>query len=110
MAGPFRVHCCGVADHDGLPPVLRETYNGVYIYVMRRTTVFLEDALLKQAHRYADRHGKSFAQVVREALTAYLAEGGTMKGKLPSVAAQFASGRSDVSSKVDDLLWTDPHR
>ena len=85
-------------------------YIVVYIYVMRRTTIFVEDGLLKQAHRYAVRHGKSFAQVVREALVAHLAEGGTMKGTLPSLAGQFASGRSDVSEKVDDLLWEDPPR
>ena len=81
----------------------------MYICVMRRTTIFLEDGLLKQAQRYAIRHGKSFAQVVREALTAHLAEGGTMKAKLPTIAGQFASGRTDVSANVDELLWKDPH-
>lgn len=77
---------------------------------MRRTTIFLEDGLLKQAQRYAARHGKSFAQLVREAVAAYMAEGGTMKGKLPSLAGKFASGRSDISEKTDELLWKDPHR
>ncbi len=76
---------------------------------MRRTTIFLEDRLLKQAQRYAARHGKSFAQVVREAVAAYMTEGGTMKSKLPSVAGKFASGRTDVSERVDELLWKDPH-
>jgi metal-responsive CopG/Arc/MetJ family transcriptional regulator len=77
---------------------------------MRRTTVFLEESLLRQAQRFAARQGKSFAQLVREAVVAYLAKGGTMKGKLPSIAGQFASGRTDVSERVDDLLWKDPHR
>ena len=64
---------------------------------------------MKKARRYATRHGKSFAQVVREAVAAYLVEGGSMKGKLPSLAGKFASGRSDISEQVDDLLWNDPH-
>lgn len=76
---------------------------------MRRTTVFLEDALLKQAQRHAARHGKSFAQLVREAVVAYLAGGGTVKAKLPSVAGKFASGRTDLSERVDELLWKNPH-
>ncbi|MFN0178527.1 MAG: type II toxin-antitoxin system VapB family antitoxin [Gemmatimonadales bacterium] len=76
---------------------------------MRRTTIFLDEALLKRAQRYAARHDKSFAQVVREAMTAYLAEGGIMKTKLPSLAGKFASGRADISEKVDELLWKDPH-
>lgn len=76
---------------------------------MRRTTIFLEDRLLKQAQRYAARHGQSFAQLVREAVAAYMAGGGVMKGKLPSLAGTFASGRSDLSERVDELLWKDPH-
>jgi hypothetical protein len=42
-------------------------------------------------------------------MTAYLAEGGIMKTKLPSLAGKFASGRADISEKVDELLWKDPH-
>lgn len=65
---------------------------------------------MKRAQRYAARHGKSFAQVVREAITAYLAEGDTMKRSLPSLAGRYASGKSDTSERVDELLWKDPHR
>ena len=77
---------------------------------MRRTTVFLEEDLLKKARRYASKEGTSFAQVVREALLEYITEEDSMKRKLPSLAGQFASGHSDTAERVDELLWQDPHR
>ena len=77
---------------------------------MRRTTVFLEDKLLKEAQRYAARRGKSFAQLVREAVVAYMAEGDPMTRKLPSLAGKFASGMADTSERVDELLWKHPHQ
>lgn len=77
---------------------------------MRRTTVFLEEDLLKKARRYATQQGTSFAQVVREALLEYITEEAPMKRKLPSLAGQFASGHSDTAERVDELLWQDPHR
>ncbi|HEX9633429.1 MAG TPA: ribbon-helix-helix domain-containing protein [Gemmatimonadales bacterium] len=78
---------------------------------MRRTTVFLEDSLLKRARQYARREGKSFAQVVREAIATYLVRGreqGTATG-LPSFAGRFSRGDTDTSARVDELLWKDPH-
>jgi metal-responsive CopG/Arc/MetJ family transcriptional regulator len=77
---------------------------------MRRTTVFLEEELLKKARRYATKAGKSFAQVVREALREHITEEDHMKRKLPSLAGQFAWGHSDTAERVDELLWQDPHR
>lgn len=65
---------------------------------------------MKKARRYASKQGKSFAQVVREALLEFITEEDSMKRKLPSLAGQFASGRSDTSERVDELLWQDPHR
>lgn len=79
--------------------------------MLERTTVFLEQEMIQRAKRQARRDGKSFAQVVREALALYLTnEGGTMTDHLPSIAGQFASGCSDTSERVDSLLWTDPHQ
>jgi predicted transcriptional regulator len=76
---------------------------------MRRTTVFLDEALLKKAQQYARRTGKSFATVVREALMGYLTQGAGRNAELPSIAGRFASGRTDTSERVDELLWKDPH-
>ncbi|MDH4044228.1 MAG: ribbon-helix-helix domain-containing protein [Gemmatimonadota bacterium] len=78
---------------------------------MRRTTVFLDERLLKRARQYARREGKSFAQVVREAVASYLArgEGSASTARLPSFAGRFSRGETDTSQRVDELLWKDPH-
>lgn len=75
---------------------------------MRRTTIFLDEGLLRKAQRYARREGKSFAAVVREAIAAYIS-GGRKGHRLPSVTGQFASGHADTSERVDELLWSEPH-
>lgn len=72
-------------------------------------TVFLPPELAEQAKRHAARHGQSFAAVVREALTSYLADGPHAAPSLPRIAGHFASGTSDTAERVDELLWKDPH-
>lgn len=75
---------------------------------MRRTSLFLDEDLTALLQKAARKRGVSFATVVREALAAYVA--GTAGGtRLPSIAGQFASGSSDTSERVDELLWQDPH-
>jgi len=86
------------------------SYNQCNMYVMRRTTVFLDDPLLRRARGFARRHGLSFAAVVREALAAYIVAPRPSKTSLPALAGQFASGRADTSERVDELLWSEPHR
>ena len=79
---------------------------------MKRTTVFLDDATLRRARQLARREGKSFAQVVREALAARLVAGSRTereRGGLPSFAGRFAGGHRDTSQRADELLWNDPH-
>jgi hypothetical protein len=78
---------------------------------MRRTTVFLDEPLLRRARQYARREGKSFAQVVREAIAQYLAGGRGAPGStpLPSFAGRFSRGDTDTSARTDELLWQDPH-
>ena len=76
---------------------------------MKRTTVFLDELLLRRAQQAARREGRSFAQVVREALAQYLAGGRKGKRKLPSFAGKYRSGYTDTSTRVDELLWKNPH-
>jgi metal-responsive CopG/Arc/MetJ family transcriptional regulator len=83
------------------------TYIPHNIYVMKRTTVFLDDKLLREAQRYARRTGTSFATVVREALARYLAQPNA--GSLPSIAGRFSSGTKDTASRTDEILWRNPH-
>ncbi|MBI2616402.1 MAG: ribbon-helix-helix protein, CopG family [Gemmatimonadetes bacterium] len=77
---------------------------------MKRTTVFVDEALLRRFQAHARRHGMTFAGAVREALRAYLATAQASPGRLPAVAGRFASGRSDVAERADELLWQEPHR
>ncbi len=77
---------------------------------MKRTSLFLDEATLKAARKAAAARGVPFAQVVREALAAYVAPRRAVDRGLPSVAGAFASGERDTSERVDELLWRDPHR
>jgi hypothetical protein len=74
---------------------------------MKRTSLFLDAKLLENLRRAADRRGVSVAALVREAVAAYLTP--VAAGALPSFVGKFASGRTDTSERVDDLLWGDPH-
>lgn len=76
---------------------------------MKRTTVFLDESLERRLKQRARRDGKSFAQCVREAVAAYVATPPAVERQLPSWVGMGDSGRSDISSHVDDFLWTDPH-
>ena len=75
---------------------------------MKRTTIFLPERTLKQLQRAAQRRHVSTAALVREAVTNYLSAPAAAAG-LPSITGQFASGTSDTSDHVDELLWKDPH-
>lgn len=75
---------------------------------MKRTTIFIDPKLQKRLQALAGRRGTSFAHLVREALAEYVARPAG-SAALPSVAGKFASGTSDTSERVDDLLWKDPH-
>jgi hypothetical protein len=87
---------------------LMESYNVCNIYAMKRTTIFAEESLLRQLRAEARRQGVSTAKLVREALAAYVARHGSTTG-IPSIAGQYASGNSDTSARVDELLWREPH-
>jgi len=76
---------------------------------MKRTTVFLDEALLRRARDTARREGKSFAAVVREAVAAYVSGTRLRPRRLPSVVGKYRSEFTDTSERVDELLWKDPH-
>ena len=76
---------------------------------MKRTTIFVPEALERDLQLYARREGKPAAAVVREAVAAYIAR--TPGSRLPSFAGAFDSGRSDIAGRHDELLFEDlaPH-
>jgi len=78
------------------------------MYAMRRTSLFLDDDLIKRMQKLARARGVSFATVVREALAQYAADAEPAAG-IPSIAGRFASGHADTSERVDELLWREPH-
>ena len=71
--------------------------------------MFIDEALLRRLRLLAQRQGVSYATLVREALTQYLASP-RAAAALPSIAGRFSSGSTDTSERVDELLWSDPHQ
>ena len=78
---------------------------------MKRTSLFLDEQLQLQLQRLAKRRGVSFATVVREALAVYVAspDAPDRPPAIPAIAGRFSSGHRDTASRVDELLWRDPH-
>jgi hypothetical protein len=76
---------------------------------MNRTSLFLDARTLADLKRVARRRNVSMAMLIREAVSAYLAEPAT-EARLPSIAGRFSSGRKNTSANVDKLLWRNPHK
>ncbi len=71
---------------------------------MKRTTIFVPEALERDLQLYARREGKPAAAVVREAVAAYIARPAS-PARLPSFAGAFDSGHSDTAQRHDELLF-----
>ena len=76
---------------------------------MKRTTVFLDEATILRLQKTAQRTGVSAAALVREAVALYL-DTPAAPQSVPSIAGQFASAQADISERVDEFLWRDPHQ
>lgn len=79
---------------------------------MKRTTVFMDEALDYDLHSLAGRKGVPVSELVREALGNYLAEQSRREGFNLRFLAAGRSGRTDISKRHEILLWRDldPHR
>ncbi len=77
---------------------------------MKRTTIFVPEALERDLQLYARREGKPAAAVVREAVAEYIARQ-QPRALLPSFAGAFDSGRADTAETHEALLFKDlaPH-
>ena len=77
---------------------------------MKRTTIFVPEALERDLQLYAQHAGKPTAAIVREALAAYIAQRRPAT-ELPSFAAAFDSGRTDTADRHEKILFTElsPH-
>ena len=68
---------------------------------MKRTTIYLEPELEVRLKMEGLRRKQPMAEIVREAVEAYLASEPT---KGPPGAGAFASGRSDTAEQADAVL------
>ncbi len=72
---------------------------------MRRTTIFIQDALERELKALARRDGRPVAAVVREAVEQYVvAARRTAPARLGFIAAG-RSGRRDIAERHEDLLF-----
>ena len=71
---------------------------------MTRTTIVADDALLNRLRTIADAEGKSLGAVIREGLEL------RARPARPSWFGAFASGHSETSEQVDELLRDWPGR
>jgi predicted DNA-binding protein len=72
---------------------------------MQRTTVKLPDELDARLRHEAERRGTTVSALTREAIEALL--GTTSDRRRLLAAASGASGRSDVSERIEEILVTE---
>jgi predicted DNA-binding protein len=72
---------------------------------MQRTTVKLPDELDARLRHEAERRGTTVSALTREAIEALL--GTTSDRRRLLAAASGASGRSDVSERIEEILATE---
>ena len=70
---------------------------------MKRTTIFADEALIKEFKELSKEKNRSVAEMVREAMEQYVRQR-HQKKKLSFIGIG-ASGRRDVSEKHEELLW-----
>lgn len=68
---------------------------------MRRTTIYLEPELEVLLKRETLRQKRAMAELIRDALRAYLEH---TPRHVPPGAGRFASGQRDTAARVDDVL------
>jgi len=69
---------------------------------MKPTTIYLPEETEATIQELANQTGKSISEIIQELVTDYFTQ--TPK-KLPKSIGMGASGRADLSSKTEELLW-----
>ncbi len=72
---------------------------------MKRTTIFIDEALEYDLKALARRRGQPVASVVREALAEYVVEAKHAGAVSLSFVAAGASGHDDTAERHEELLW-----
>ena len=71
---------------------------------MKQTIIYLPEETEASLQELANQTGKSISELIQELINNYLNQ---KSQKLPKSVGMGASGRSDLSSKIDELLWTE---
>jgi predicted transcriptional regulator len=72
---------------------------------MKRTTIFIDEALERDLRALARRRGRPVAGMVREAIATYVSAAQEEGARLPRFAAVGRSGRRDVAERHESLLF-----
>ncbi len=83
----------------------------VRIHHMKRTTIFVDEAIDQELHSLASRRGAPVSELVRDALGRYVAEESRGPGLRLRFLAAGRSGQKNISRRHEALLWRDlgPH-
>lgn len=71
---------------------------------MKPTTIYLPEEIESNLQEIANQNGKSISEIIQEVINDYLTK---RTQKLPKSVGMGASGRSDLSFKTEQLLWTE---
>jgi hypothetical protein len=77
---------------------------------MKRTTVFLDEAIERDLKTLAYRRNEPVSHLVREALARYVASEIEASPRLPSFVGIGDSGRTDIAERHEELLFADLER
>ena len=69
---------------------------------MKPTTIYLPEETEANLKKLATQTGKSIPEIIQELIANYLTE---KTQKLPKSVGMGSSGRPDLSSKAEQLLW-----
>ena len=75
---------------------------------MKRTTLKISDSLDARLRHEAERRGVTISEINREALEAYLLDAPSGRRRLRAAGAG-ASGRTDVSERIEEILAAEVH-
>jgi predicted transcriptional regulator len=72
---------------------------------MKRTTIFLDEAVERDLQALARQQARPVASLVREAVASYIANRQPEAAARPGFIASGSSGRTDVAERHEELLW-----
>lgn len=71
---------------------------------MKRTTIFADETTLETLKHIAEEEGISIAEVIREAMSKFIAQRKGERKKI-SILGIGQSGRNDIAERCEELLW-----